>query len=173
MLLAEALARVPDDRREAESRRLVEEIAAGFWRVRYFNFGDIQPETSPAGPPRPRPPHREEPLPEHFFRLGTVNLAFSAVSFGKRTIHGIELLIPDGAGEAAIDREQGRPSSKDLIEAEGERLLASGASYRSLAAFAGDVRQRVLQIDREAPGTALSTVGHRLRGMWRRRPKIV
>jgi hypothetical protein len=140
----------------------MERIADGRLRIRYFNADDplVWPRTN----------HRYEPLADLFFRLGTVNWKWSAVTFNERTIHQIEIFYPDG--EATPDRDQGRPSSKDLIVAQGKRLLADGWDG-SLTAFAEHVRLRVLQVDPNAPGTSLSTVRNNVRDTWNRRKQSV
>lgn len=155
MLLSRVLARVPEDQREAKQRALIERIASGEYRVRYSNADELNT-------------HRDgNQLHADFFRLGRVNWVFSALTFGDDTIHQIEIFYP--GAEATPDRVQGRPSSKVLIEAEGERLVASG--YRSLKAFAKDV-QREVRRHRKPPGTELGTVRNHLRPIWRRRKTV-
>jgi hypothetical protein len=153
MLLSKALEHVPDMQKDAELRALLGQIADRRLKIRYFNYGDLSPDPS-GDEASPRPPHREEPLPQHFFRLGRVDLAFSAVSFGERTIHGIELFIPDGGGEAAaIDRSPklGRPGSWRLVREEAERRVASGELFETRIAFARALSTWLKATHHEAP----------------------
>ncbi len=129
VLLSKALARVPQDRIKAEQDALIEQIAEGRLRVRYFNWGD--PLTSP------RTNHREERLPAHFFRWGRPDWLFSAETFGERTIHQIEVFLPDSGGKPAIDHppKLGRPGSWKRVREEAARRAANGELYDTRIAF--------------------------------------
>jgi hypothetical protein len=135
--LSKALERVPVERREAERRDLMAKVADGHLRYRYLD---------PSDPPGT---YREDPLPDHFFKLGRHNPVFDAATYGDTTIWLIEILLPSlptaeqADIPAAAEPKRGRPTLKDRIKREGERLLQEGGQFKDLASLARAVQRRV------------------------------
>jgi hypothetical protein len=191
LLLSKILGRLPDAQIDAEMHRLMDKIADGRLRIRYFNADDKQTW--------PRTGHRYEKLPEEFFLSGKPNWKFSMVTLGERTIHQIEVFFPDSdASENARDEPmiapyqsggQGRPTVKHFViaeavsaplarrkqkgprssktenEDEGKRLLDSDGVYSTFEAFVEDVHRSVKHL----PSTKLGTIREHLRPIWKQR----
>ncbi len=135
--------------RKGAKRWLKKELAKGSYPTRWLDEKGEQ---------------RTGPLPPHLMRAGKINWTWSAVTHGGVTLQRIEILFPRaGVTEEAVDREPGRPTiAKESIVAEGERLLAGGAEYRSFAAFVKAVRRGLKGIR----GTSQSTVERHVQDLW-------
>jgi hypothetical protein len=153
--LSKALAKIDDaEEREAQRRDLWAQIADGRLRYRY---------RYPSDPPGT---HREDPLPDHFFKLGRHNPVFDAVTYGDTTIWLIEILLPSlpAAGQAdtpaAAEPKRGRPTLKDRIKKEGERLLQEGGRpYPTRASLARAITRRVPDVEEKTVCTHLRKLG--------------
>jgi hypothetical protein len=164
----------------------MKDLAADRHRYRYFESGDRfvandpppapreavtfeeavgrpRKPTPPPPAPTPRSGHRYERLPPAFFLEGRLDWLFSAVTFGERTIHGLEIFLPDIADaapavetaapaivepEPAVEaappyRGPGRPSKKGPIEAEARKVKNSDSIYPSHEAIVKAIAGRV------------------------------
>jgi hypothetical protein len=154
--LSKALAKIDDaEEREAQRRDLWAQIADGRLRYRY---------RYPSDPPGT---YREDPLPDHFFKLGRHNPVFDAVTYGDTTIWLIEIRLPSlpAAGQAdappPAEPKRGRPSLEDQIRDEGERLQEGGRFY-DLASFARAVQRKFKGVK----GAGYKTIRKHLAGLW-------
>jgi hypothetical protein len=177
LLLSHVLGRLEHDSEiSAEMRRLMDKIADGRLRIRYFNADDpiLYAPVAEKGP-HPRTGHRYEKLPEEFFLSGTPNWKFSMVTLGERTIHQIEVFFPDfdASGNARDEPNRtgapGRPTSKHLIEDEAKRRLDSGAPCCTLKTFAAELAIWLRHIHPKAPKMTPRTVENAVRDLWQRR----
>ncbi len=163
VLLSKALGDVPDERRPAELRALMEQIADGRVRIRYLDSGD--PLTEPRD-------YRYDPLPDLFFRLGRVNWIFSEVTFGGRTVHQIELFVHRTANAVSgaesmttLLRKRGRPRSRERVIAEAGRRRASGERFPTKAAEARELSAWLKRIHPDKPQMKPESIENVLAGV--------
>jgi len=184
VLLSRALARVPECRREAEEREIMQQIADRRLSIRFLNADDADAlKFAPLaagekiGARTPRANYRYDRLPDLFFRLGVVNWLFSAVTFNGRTIHQIEIFVPDEVAAADVGAPavepyltgcQGKPTSKYLLLAEAELKLSNGWPGTKLEAFASELLQWLGKEHPRAPRMGQSAARNALRDLFNR-----
>jgi hypothetical protein len=120
---------------------------------------------------------RREPLPRDFFKYGSHDPVFDAVTSGGVTAWMLQVLEPsppeqapvkpslpepspvEGDAQADARPRVGRPPVKDAIMAAGRRLQQNKKRYKTRAALAREVHKVV-------PDAKYKTVYDRLAGVW-------
>jgi hypothetical protein len=169
ILLSKATARVRESHLEAKQDALMERIAARQYRVRFSNSNELNT-------------HRDgNRLHADFFRLGVVNWLFSAVTFNGRTIHQIEIFVPDevaaaDVGAPAVELYRtgcpGQPTAKYLMLPAAELKLSNGwlgtTLEPTLKKFASEMLEWLATEHPKAPQPGESAVRNFLREVFNR-----